>query len=833
VPTLPFRRSLTRFADNLAGDVTHAVRSMRRQLAFTATAIAILAIGIAVNATVFRFVSALLLQPPPVEAPEQLLELWTVHPKASSPIKYGPLSNPTYELYRDGARSFSGLLAFDGDPHTLSWARGGRGEMVQGQIVSGNFFSLLGVRPTLGTTLLAGDRDAGRSPSVVVSHRFWSEKLGGDATVVGTRISLNGVAFTVAGVAPAGFTGLLAGLGPDVWVPLSMAEAVQHDRGLLARRTTYWLFGVGRLRPGVTREQALAELKAVAARDAELRAATESEEEKGARSEVALFPTALVPGPLRGYVGAFVALLQIVVLMVLIIACANAANLLLAQTAARRPELAVRSALGASRGRLVQHVLAQTLLIGLMAGIGGLLASRVLASLLVRLVPATLPLRFELAPDWRVDAFALVLAVAAGTLFGLGPALKSTGDLTTALWGKALGGRRRSRMRDTLVVAQVAVSLVLLVGGALCWRSLRHAQSTDPGFRVAGRVAAELNLQTLGYSDSAGRILQDRIRDAVTRVPGVRRASAARYLPLGTAMSTMGVKVPGTPSNDGIRPSIQTFDVDAGYFAAMGTPMLLGREFTARDDEHAPKVAIVNEAFAREFSRERSPLGTTLTMATEAGDQQFEVVGVVPTGKYRTLGESPRPVIFRALRQSYQPRMTIVADATGASAGTVLAAMQREIAKLDPDLVVRTATLAEYLGFALFPARASGVALTAAGVLGVVLALVGLAAVVAQSVTQRTREIGVRIALGARPADVVAQLVREGGKLLAIGSGIGLVAALGATRALSGSLYGVSATDPVTFVCASLLLATAALGACALMARRAAGIDPMAAMRSE
>ncbi|AHG93183.1 permease (plasmid) [Gemmatirosa kalamazoonensis] len=819
--------------ENVARDIVHASRTLRRNRTVTAVAVAILALGIGANTTIFRFVSALLLQPAPVEAPERLLQLWNVNRGARSPMeRFVPLSYPAYAYYRDHAHGFTGLLAFDGDPATLSWMRGGRGEMVQAQFVSGNFFSVLGVRATLGTTALPADEGRGdATPTVVVSHRFWREQLGGEPTAVGSAIMLNGVAFTVAGVAPPGFTGLLAGLAPDVWAPLATTDAVRHEHGRLASRSTFWLMAVGRLAPRVTAPRAAAEVRVLARRvAAEDRLApvpgAPPDVERGT-FDAAVYPATLVPGPFRVYVGAFVGLLQAVVVMLLLIAGANAANLFLAQATTRRPEMALRSSLGATRARLVQLVLVETTLLGALAGIAGLLVARQTAPLLLRLVPPTLPLRLGLAMDWRVVAFASGTALLTGLLFGLGPALRATSDLAGILRLDAAGGRRGARLRNALVVTQIAMSLVLLVGGALCWQSLRRAQSADPGFDVRNRVAAELDLGSLGYTESAGRALQRRLMERVAALPGVRRASATQYLPLATTRMAAGVRADGTERQ------VQTFDVGPGYFATMGTPLLRGREFGASDDERSAPVVVVNEALARALWSDGDAVGRALTVDVGAGPASYQVIGVVTTGKYRSLGERPTPALFRAERQTYRARLTIVAEVAGVTPTAALGAIRREVAHLDPSLVLRTGTLEEHLGFALFPSRASGIALGAAGALGLVLALAGLAAVVAQSVAQRTREIGIRMALGADRRDILGHVVRDGARLLGAGVAVGVVAALGATRFLSGLLFGIGATDPRTFVGVVAGLVVTSLGACLLVARRATRIDPISAMRGD
>ena len=384
-------------------------------------------------------------------------------------------------------------------------------------------------------------------------------------------------------------------------------------------------------------------------------------------------------------------------------------------------------------------------------------------------------------------------------------------------------------------MTQVAVSLVLLVSGALCWQSLMRAQHVDPGFQVAHRVVGQIDLRSLGYSDSAGRVFQRRLLEQVVTLPGVRRASTTSYLPLVATRSVTGVGVPGvTPPRGESEFPIQVFDVGAGYFTTMGTKILRGREFDAGDDERAPRVAIVNEAMARQFWPNGSAVGRVITVDGDSGKPRpCVIVGVVATGKYRSLGESPMPVLFRADRQSYRSKFTVVADVDGASTAAAMQELRHAVASLDPKLVVLTGPLEQDLGFAIFPARAAGVALGIAGIIGLVLALFGIAAVLAQSVAQRTREIGIRIALGAERRDVLGNVVGEGVRLLAWGVLIGTAVALAATRLLGGVLYGISATDPATFVVVVAGLAAAALGACCLVALRATTIDPMTAMRSE
>jgi predicted permease len=541
-----------------------------------------------------------------------------------------------------------------------------------------------------------------------------------------------------------------------------------------------------------------------------------------------------VPGPFRGYVGVFVGTLQVLVVLMLVIACANAANLALAQAASRRREMAVRTSLGASRGRLLQQMLTETVILAAIAGAGGLLAAHVAAPALLRLMPRTLPLRLSLATDWRVMVFAAILALVSGVALGWVPALRATSDLMSVIKGEATSGRRRSRLRNTLVVVQVAVSLVLLIAGALCWRSLAHARSVDPGFATDHRVFVKLDLKTLGYADSAGRAFYRTLLARAGAAPGVISASTASYLPLETTSLTVDVDIAGRVSLPGQRGfSVQAIDVGPGFFKTAGTPIVRGLEFDVRDGPGAASVAMVNEAMAERFWPGQDAIGRMLSIGTGKDRTDYRIVGVVRTGKYRTLGERPRPVLFRSLLQHYQPRSVLLVHSS-APAGAALQAIRDEIAGIDPNLVVIEAvSLDEQLALALFPTRVAGTLLSVIGATGLCLALAGLAGLVAYSVASRTREIGIRMALGARRGEVVAHFVREGARLLLIGAVIGSAAAVGAARALSAILLGTGSADPMTFIGVIALMITAALGACWFAARRAAMIDPMTALRRD
>jgi len=822
----------TNMIADLWQNLRYGARMLLKRPGFTAIVVLSMALGIGANATIFSFVNELLLRPPAVERPEELLEVWNHHrQRGSSFDSFSGLSYPEYEYYRDHNQVFSEMLAFGDDPAPISWSRKGQGEIIQGQSVSGNFFSCLEVKAALGRTF-APEEDCtpGTHPVVVLSHAFWQERLGADPNVVGSTMLLNGFSFIVIGVAPKGFTGLMIGAMPDVWIPLMMGPQTSHDQELLTRRSAHWILGVGRLKPGLTSTQATADLNVLANQLAQ------SYPKNNEMYEPAIFPATLLPGPARGYVNAFSGLLMLVVALVLLIACANAASYLLAQATARRREIAVRAALGASRSRLVRQTLAESVLLACLSGALGWLLTKWTAPLLLSFIPSTLPVRFAVSPDYRVFGFTLLVSLLAGLLFGLAPAWQGTRiDLATSLKdGTSGGGARKSRLRSLLVVGQVAVCSLLLVGSGLCLRSLLHAQSIDVGFDTGNRLIATLDLSSLGYSEARGIAFFDNLIERTKTIPGVESASLTSHLPLGTVSWGETVNIEGRqPPNGESGVGVNAMSVGPDYFKTMGTEVLRGREFASRDTEGAPRVVVINEEMARRFWPDRDPVGATLTMGHGNKEQRFQIVGVVKNGKYRTLGEQPRLFLYHSILQGYYARSTLVAKTSGDPA-SALAAVRREIGALDPNVApTQVGALRDHMAFALFPARIVGVLLSVFGLMALVLALAGLSGLIAYSVSQRTREIGIRMALGAGTRDVLKLVIGEGMLLTLIGMAIGVGAAFGLARFLSELLYGVSASDPLTFSVIALLLIGVALLACWLPARRATKVDPMIALRCE
>jgi predicted permease len=811
------------------GDLRYAVRQLLRSPGFTAVAVLSLSLGIAANTTIFSFVNVLLLRPPPVEAPEQLWQVWRQNPKAGSVLeRYQPLSYPGYAYFRDRNRSFWALAAFDPETPFVSWNRNGLGQAVQAQFVSGDFFAVCRTAMALGRAFgPQEDHQPGADPVAVVSHGFWQTGLGGDPQVVGRTLSINGVSLTVVGVAPAGFTGLVAGLSPDLWLPFMMAPAALHDPEWHTRAGSMSLFGVGRLRPGVSAAQATADLSALT------RQLERTDPVHHRDFTAAVFPSTMVPAPFRGFVGAFTAVLMGAVFLVLLIACANAANLMLARAVARRREIAVRSSIGASRWRLVRQLLTESVLLALLSGGLGLLLTSAALPMLLRLTPRTLPIRPEVSADIRVFAYTALLSLLTGILFGLVPAWQGTqvNPVSALKEETAAGSPRRSRFVAVLIVGQFATCLVLLIAGGLCLRSLWNAQSVRLGFEVRDRVTAEVNLKEYGYSAEHVAQFNETFSRRVAALPGVRSVALADYLPLESRLLSLGYGVEGhePPAREGF--NLQTFDVGPGYFSTMGTRLLQGREFGSYDRRGAAPVVIVNQALAERFWPGQDAVGRRLSEGGLPTGASYVIVGVVETGKYRSLGEPPHPVVFRSRLQSGGPRSTFVVHLRGEVEGAV-AGMRRVTQEIDPRLaLLRLGTLEQHMALALFPARATGLLFSLFGAVAMLLAVSGLFGVMAYSVSQRTREIGIRLALGASRRAVLCMVVRYGIRLAGAGVLAGLIGAVAATRLLRSLLLGISPLDPVTFALVSLLLAAVAVLACLVPARRAAGIDPSQALR--
>jgi predicted permease len=809
----------------LLQDLRYAWRLLLKAPGFAVVVVISLGLGIGVNTIIFSVVNAILLRPPAVEEPARVVEVWHHDVAGNGFTSYMSPSYPDFEYYRSHNHVFSGMAAFDAEGASVSWSRESGSENIQGQLVSGNYFSLLGVKAVLGRTFAAEeDLAPGGGPVVVLQHDFWKKHFASDPNVAGKTMVLNGHSFTIIGVAPESCRGMLVGYTPDFWTPVSMYREIQPGRAdLLHDRQTLWAIILARLNPGVSRAQAGAEIELLA----QQLAAAHPETNKDITGMV--IPADLTPGPMRGMVGGISGLLMLVVGMVLLIACANVTNLSLAQAVQRRGELAVRAALGAQRWRLVQQMLTESILLACLGGMVGLAIAIWGAPLLLALKPSFLPISFDVGPDWRVLLFTLVTSVLTGVVFGLAPAIQSTKSRMVNAFNQlaATAGYSKSRLRNILVVSEISVSLMLLIAAGLCVRSLMNARSVNPGFEVNNRLAASFDLTTVGYSEQRGRILQQQLVDRVGSLAGVRSASLIDHLPLGNQTDVTNVKI------DGRWVAADFAAVTPHYFETMGVPLLRGRDFSSQDSQSSPAVVIINQAFANKAWPGQDPIGKQAPLGSSSGESKIgEVIGVVKTGKYRSLGEDPRPFLYVSLLQTYHAKATLVVR-TENPPEPMLEPVRAELARLEPGLAPQLETFQQHMSFALFPAHAAGALLGCFGVLALLLAMVGLYGVIAYSVSQRTREIGIRSALGARRTDVLSLILKQSFKLVALGVGLGLAAALAATRVMSFVLYGISPIDPITFAGITAIFISVALVASYLPARRATNVDPVVALRYE
>ena len=814
---------------DLLSEIRHSLRQLARRPGINALAVLSLALGIGVNSSMFSLVDAVLLDEPALREPHRLVEVYT---SDSSRFPYSTSSYPDYVSARDGVEGLEGLAAFS--VHIASYDDGERTRLLFGEVVSGNFFGVLGVQPSLGRSFLPEeDSTPGTHPVVILGNGFWKREMAGDPEVLGRTLELNGLALTIVGVAPPSYRGTMPGLAADYWVPMQMHDALA-ERPRLESRGSRAFFLKGRLADGVALEQAQARFDALAAGLAEQYPETNEERRF---TLVASEDVAINPG-IDGPIWAVAGLLLTVVGLVLLIACSNIANLLLARAADRRREIAVRLALGAGRGRLVRQLLSESLLLALSGGALGLLVAVGLTRLVVSFQPPLpIPLALDLGVDARVLTFTLLIALATGLACGLAPALRaSRPQLAPALRDESLGvgrGHRKLGLRNVLVVAQVMLSTVLLLGAGLFLRSLGQAQNIDPGFDLRRGATAMIALGFGGRtSEAEGRIFFGQLLERAEALPGVTSAALAGHLPLGMTVQSRSLEVEGRVASRESEDLEADFNViSPGYLSTLGVAVPWGRDFTDRDQGDSPGVVIVNEEAARRFWPGQSALGKRLRFSAEA--PWLEVVGITETGKYRTLGEEPRPFLYRPFLQEYSALMTLVVRGPVEEA-ELLRQVHREIEALDPSApIFDLRTVSQHLGTMLFPARMGAALLAAFGLLGLLLACLGLYGVVAYSVSRRTREVGVRLAIGAGQGDVLLMVIREGMALVGLGMAFGVLAAFGAGRLVSNWLYGVEAYDPITFLAVPAVLGVVALLANLVPARRATRIDPMAALRYE
>ena len=819
----------------LLQDVRFAARLLVKSPGFTLVAVLSLALGIGANTTIFTIVNAVLLHPLPMKDPDSLVAVFTTDERNRGTFfNYMQTSRLNFVDYQKLSDDFTGFVAHQGI--ALSYAGKGEPEQIFGELVSGDYFSVLGVTPVLGRGFLPDeDKVPGASLVTVLGYNFWQHQLGGDPAIVGQTIKLDGHAFSVVGVAPRGFKGVNAIGQPALWVPFMTHPQVATgflQEGIDSRRAL--IFNIAaRLKPGVTLAQAELKLKATAAQ-----LAREYPNDNQGRS-VALLPLAQAtvnPGFRENLVSAAGLLLGVVGL-VLLIACANVANLLLARASVRQREVAVRLSLGASRGRLVRQLLTEGLLLALVAGSLGMAIAWWAQGVLWSQRPPGLGVdAVDLTPDLRVLGFTLLVSLTTAVLFALAPALSaSRPDVASELKqrGGAEGfGNRPWSLRNLLVASQVALSLVALVGAGLFVKSLANAQKIDPGFDYQKLALLSVDLGAQGYDEEHARDFHRRVLERVTALPGVERATLASGVPLFQGSFLRTVFPEGVDTSDRKNGKlVQLNTVEPGYFETMGIPLRRGRDFQPSDHRDAPHVVVINETMAKQFWPEQEAVGKRFKFFGQ--DWWNEVVGIAKDGKYNFLGENPQPHIYLSLEQVYDPAVTLHLRSSGDPA-TALGMARREVQAMDRLLpITGVFTYSEVLRQSLWAPRMGAALLAVFGLLSLLLAVIGIYGVMSYTVSQRTREVGLRMALGADPTEVLKLIVKQGALLALVGIAIGLALSFAATRLVSNLLFDVPARDPLVFGGIPRLLGVAAIFASAQPAWRASRVDPTVALRNE
>ncbi len=816
---------------NLLQDVKFALRLLVRHPAVTLVAVLSLALGIGANTTVFTLVNAILLNPMQVRDISRLVAVGTNEVVNGAPVFRGGTSRPNALDLREQNTVFSGMVLIGFAPLSLS----GNGEPTQlfAQMVTGNFFDVLGARIAAGRTFIPEeDQQEGAHPVTVLSYGLWQRQFGGATDLIGRAITLNGHTFTVIGVTAEGFRGNTPVGGPDLWVPFAMhnevltglgAEGFNSRRGLV-----YQAFA--RLKDGVSLEQARANVDAIG------KALEEAFPTDNRGRTFALQPMAdgtLPPAfrqqlVLAGTVG------MVVVGLVLLIACGNVANLLLARASTRRQEIAVRLSLGANRARLMRQLLTESVILALAGGLSGIVIAYWARSVLWAFRPPFMQEGFiDLSFDTRVLAFTIVVSLVTGILFGMMPALQSSRpDLVTELKERTTlsTGSRWYNIRHLLVVAQVALSLVALVSAGLFVKSLANAQRTDLGFDADGMMLLGMNVGTQGFNEARGRDLYRRALERLNAVPGVKSATLSTAVPLfagGFARTTFRDDQDIKDPRNGRLTQIN--EVGERYFETLGVPILRGRAFTANDRQGSPPVIIINEAMAKQFYPNEEALGRHLHIINRPPGR--EIVGIAKTIKYNSVGENETAHMYVPIEQSYAVQVTVQVRAAG-DPDAVLGTVRRELQQLEPSMpLLNVNTYRTVLRTSLWAPRMGASLLGVFGVLALLLAAIGLYGVMSYSVSQRTREIGIRMALGARDLDVRNMVARQGLLLAAGGVVLGLFAAFGMTGLVTSLLFGITGADPLTFIVVPLVLLIVAAVATYLPAWRASRVDPVDALR--
>ncbi len=846
---------MSSFGPELLKNLRYAVRVLWQNPGFTIVSVLSLALGIGVNTAIFSLIDAVLLRNLPVADPESLV---FVSDPASSGVSIGLqggerslFSFEEFRRMRDRNQVFTGMFGSESDARTLNISVGGGSpEEVRSRLVTGDYFSILGIKPTLGRAFTMDDEKApGSDPYLVISHKYWKKRFGLDASILGKTIQINKTYFTVIGVAPERFFGETVGESPDLWIPMMMEPQVKlgrdwlHDDPAKAEKVM-WLHAVGRLKPGVSLQQAQSSmnvlfqqiLRETTGSNLTAERARELSEEK-----IKVQPGSRGASPLRDQFSQPLLVLMTVVGLVLLIACANVANLLLARATARSREIGIRIALGASRTRLVVQLMTESILLAMLGGVFGILLAFWGSSLLLRMVshgPTPIPL--DVHPDLRMLAFTAAVSILTGVLFGLAPALRATRvDVSATLKDNArgvVGSSARITAGKALVVAQVAISLLLLIGAGLFLRTLRNLQNVDLGYSRDKLVLARIDPLAAGYQGARRAAVYTTLLDRFRSMPGVRGVALSENGLFGGTESADQITVEGYKPQKRGDDNARFDQVGPNYFSTVGIPMLLGREIGPQDSGAATRACVINESMAKFYFGKQNPIGKHITDEFPDTKMQFEIVGVSRDDRdHKLRGDVPRrfyvplfhglgdiaPAVYYELR-------------TVADPASVIASVRRVVAQVDPTIpVMRASSLGDLLDGSLTQERVVAQLSLFFGGLALLLASVGLYGVLSYSIARRTNEIGIRMALGAQQGAVLSMVFRETMIVVATGIGIGLPLAIIGTRFISSQLYGLNAADPLTIAVACMVLASVAMLACYLPARRASKVDPLIALRYE
>lgn len=837
--------------ETLFKDIQYGLRGLLKRRGFTAVALITLALGIGANTAIFTLINAVVLKQLPVTNPEELILFNDSASEGTRNLdgdiragRWDHFSYASYRYFREHDPSFQELSAFRSGESRISVRRidgqpGEAPERASGHLVSGNYFAVLGKNAMQGRVLTNEDDSPAAQPAAVISHGYWKQKLNSDPQIVGRNILLNTTVFTIVGVMPPEFFGTRVRRSPDYWLPLAFQPQIELRKSFIDDKNVYWLNLIGRLKSGVQIEQAQAGVNVELHQFLTEQAGSQlSDDNRLAiqNSYVTLAPGGRGLSGLRSFYSQALRMLMVIVILVLLIACANVGNLLLSRTAGRQAEISLRQALGASRGRLVRQLLTESLLLAMIGGVAGVLLAQWGVSLLVARLAATSPL--DVKPDASVLLFTLGISVVSGVLFGIAPAIRATKtDLTSALKEKSAQGRKsRFNLGSALVVAQVAVSLILLVGAGLFARSLIKLQQEDLGFNRDNVLLASVDTRLAGYKPAELSAVYRQLYDRLSTLPNVRSATIASTSPMSGSSTNSTITVRGYTPNKGENMAVDDMLIGPNFAETLGVPLLLGREIGLQDTSASARVAVVNQAFARAFYQDQNPIGRRLTFEDDSDKDDFEIVGVIGDAKYDSAKEKAERTVYRPIFQVQDQlafnnvfELRTVGDPLSLS-GEVRAAITQVDSKLP---ILNFTSLRVQTDEALKQERLIAQLVSFFGLLALLLSCVGLYGIMAHAVVRRTNEIGIRMALGAERRDIAWMVLKESLLLVACGLAVGLPASWAASQLISNQLFGLTPSDPLTLLTAVTLLSLVAALAGYLPARRASRVDPLVALRYE